>query len=136
MGERRIDAVDVIVGKNIRILRQSRGLSQTDLGRRINVTFQQVQKYENGTNRVGGGRLFKIADVLQAPITAFFDGARETFGRDPANSPVALLAEPLVLRLVQTFCAIDNTEIRRSIVELTEIVATKFGVSTERADDP
>ena len=51
MGERRRDAVDVLVGRNIRILRQDRGMSQTELARKIDVTFQQVQKYENGTNR-------------------------------------------------------------------------------------
>src|SRR4249920_290310 len=77
MGERRRDAVDMLVGRNIRILRQDRKMSQTELGRKIDVTFQQVQKYENGTNRVGSGRLFKIASILGVPITAFFEGAHQ-----------------------------------------------------------
>ena len=73
MGDRRRDTVDTLVGQNIRIIRQDRGMSQTELGRKIDVTFQQVQKYENGTNRVGSGRLFKIASTFGVPITAFFE---------------------------------------------------------------
>ncbi len=56
------------------MLREDRGISQTELGRKIGVTFQQIQKYENGKNRVGSGRLFKIASVLDVPIIAFFEG--------------------------------------------------------------
>ena len=85
MGERRRDAVDMLVGQNIRILRQDRRMSQTELGRKIDVTFQQVQKYENGTNRVGSGRLFKIASSLDVPITAFFEGAHQTASGDAAT---------------------------------------------------
>src|SRR5271166_1386854 len=82
MGDRRRDTVDTLVAKNIRILRQDRGLSQTELGRKIDVTFQQVQKYENGTNRVGSGRLFKIASTFGVPITAFFEGTHEIVSGD------------------------------------------------------
>lgn len=123
MGERRRDAVDILVGRNIRILRQDRGMSQTELGRQIDVTFQQVQKYENGTNRVGSGRLFKIATILGVPITAFFEGANQTENESAGPSPVAMLAEPYVLRLLQAFCVLDDMDLRRSIVELTEHMA-------------
>ena len=92
MGDRRLDAVDTLVGQNIRIIRQDRGMSQTELGRKIDVTFQQVQKYENGTNRVGSGRLFKIASTFGMPITAFFEGTHETVNGDAGPSPVAMLA--------------------------------------------
>jgi transcriptional regulator with XRE-family HTH domain len=110
----------VLVGQNIRILRQDRGMSQTELGRKIDVTFQQVQKYENGTNRVGSGRLFKIASTFGVPITAFFEGAHETVSGDAGPSPVAMLAEPYVLRLLQAFCAVKNVDLRRSLAELAE----------------
>lgn len=123
MDARRRDGVDMLVGKNIRILRQDRGMSQTELGRKIDVTFQQVQKYENGTNRVGGGRLFKIASTLGVPITAFFEGTNETQNGDAGPSPVAMLAEPFALRLVQAFCAVDNMDLRRSLAELAEQLA-------------
>jgi transcriptional regulator with XRE-family HTH domain len=123
MGARRRDAVDTLVGQNIRILRQDRGMSQTELGRKIDVTFQQVQKYENGTNRVGGGRLFKIASTFGVPITAFFEGAHETAHGDAGPSPVAMLAEPFALRLLQAFCAVENMDLRRSLAELAEQMA-------------
>ena len=123
MGDRRLDAVDTLVGQNIRIIRQDRGMSQTELGRKIDVTFQQVQKYENGTNRVGSGRLFKIASTFGVPITAFFEGTHETVNGDAGPSPVAMLAEPYVLRLLRAFCAVENLDLRRSLAELAEHLA-------------
>jgi predicted transcriptional regulator len=68
--------IDVLVGQNIRICRLQKGLSQGELGRRIGVTFQQVQKYEKGANRVGASRLTQIADVLGVPIPSKREGAR------------------------------------------------------------
>ena len=127
MGDRRRDAVDTLVAKNIRILRQDRGMSQTELGRKIDVTFQQVQKYENGTNRVGSGRLFKIASTFGVPITAFFEGTHETVSGDAGPSPVAMLAEPYVLRLLRAFCAVENLDLRRSLAELAEHLAKARG---------
>ena len=125
MGARRRDAVDMLVGRNIRILRQDRGMSQTALGRKIDVTFQQVQKYENGTNRVGSGRLYRIASILGVPITAFFEGAHQAANEDGGPSPVAMLAEPYVLRLLQAFCALEDMELRRSLAELAEYMAAE-----------
>ena len=63
------DAVDVQVGQRIRVLRQEMKMSQTDLAEQLGVTFQQVQKYERGMNRVGAGRLTKVANVLGVPVT-------------------------------------------------------------------
>jgi transcriptional regulator with XRE-family HTH domain len=123
MGGRRRDTVDTLVGQNIRILRQDRRMSQTELGRKLDVTFQQVQKYENGTNRVGSGRLFKIASTFGVPITAFFEGANENLNGDAGPSPVAMLAEPFALRLLQAFCAVENMDLRRSLAELAEQLA-------------
>ena len=123
VGKRRGDDVDMLVGRNIRILRQDRRMSQTELGRKIDVTFQQVQKYENGTNRVGSGRLFKIASILGVPITAFFGGAHQTASEDAGPTPVAMLAEPYVLRLLQAFCTLEDMDLRRSLAELAENMA-------------
>jgi transcriptional regulator with XRE-family HTH domain len=125
------DDVDVLIGRNVRMLREDRGISQTELGRKIGVTFQQVQKYENGKNRIGSGRLFKIASVLGVPITAFFEGAHQTMSADAVSSPVALLAEPYALRLLQAFCALENRDLRRSLVEIVERMAAP-GFEAER----
>lgn len=70
-----MSSIDAIVGKRIRARRQSLKLTQTQLADRIGVTFQQVQKYENGANRVSAARLWAISEVLEVPITFFFEGA-------------------------------------------------------------
>ena len=80
MATRKPDPVDIEVGQRIKIQRLAAGLSQTELGENIGVTFQQVQKYEKGANRVGAGRLTQIARVLNIPVNAFFEG-RETLDR-------------------------------------------------------
>jgi DNA-binding XRE family transcriptional regulator len=74
MAGRRVNKTDVAVGHRIREFRKGSGLSQTALAEQIGVTFQQVQKYEKGVNRVGAGRLTHIARAFGVPITAFFEG--------------------------------------------------------------
>jgi transcriptional regulator with XRE-family HTH domain len=64
--------IDVLVGQNIRICRLQRGLSQSELGEKVGVKFQQIQKYEKGVNRVGASRLFQIAAALEVPLTSLF----------------------------------------------------------------
>lgn len=66
--------VDVTVGNRVREMRIRKGLSQQALGERVGVSFQQIQKYERGTNRMGSSRLVQIADVLDVPVSSFFDG--------------------------------------------------------------
>jgi transcriptional regulator with XRE-family HTH domain len=124
MSTRSPDPVDVLVGRNVRIHRIDKGLTQTDLAKRIGVTFQQVQKYEQGVNRVDGGRLYKIAAVLELPISAFFEGTSYT-EHDVRESPLALLAEAHALKLLRSFCEIDDMDVRRSLVEVVERLASR-----------
>ncbi len=81
------DPADVEVGRRIREMRIMRGMSQTDLGNALGVSFQQVQKYEKGTNRVGSGRLWRIAGVLDVPITYFFENLAEKSPKKPLPEP-------------------------------------------------
>jgi transcriptional regulator with XRE-family HTH domain len=106
---------DLLVGTNIRIHRQAAGISQIDLGKHLGVTFQQVQKYEKGTNRVGAGRLLTLATVLKVPVTAFYEGAKL-----PANGrqPLQLLAKRDALRLAEAFDKISDQRLRQSLVAL------------------
>ncbi|MFL4968348.1 MAG: helix-turn-helix domain-containing protein [Xanthobacteraceae bacterium] len=85
MSPKRPDAIDVLVGHNIRIQRHAKGVSQTELAQRVGVTFQQVQKYEGGVNRVGAGRLTRIAAVLGVPVTALLDGSRADRRSQPSR---------------------------------------------------
>src|SRR5437762_11373672 len=104
MSVKRPDPVDDEVGHRIRIQRLARGLSQTELANALGVTFQQVQKYEKGVNRVGAGRLAKIADTLGVPISFFFDGApgpKTAAGN--VNEALGLIRTAGSLRLVRAF---------------------------------
>ncbi|HYS47795.1 MAG TPA: helix-turn-helix transcriptional regulator [Xanthobacteraceae bacterium] len=116
------NSIDVAVGRNVRIRRMAKGLSQSQLGRRLGITFQQVQKYEKGTNRIGSGRLVRIAEILEVPVAALFDGVD-----GPSSSGVPsglhLLADRRSLRLAQAFAVIQDAAVRLSIVGLVERVA-------------
>src|SRR5215831_3685149 len=116
------DAIDRIVGRNIRILRLQKGLTQTELADQLGLTFQQVQKYEKGTNRVGSGRLLRIAMFLDVPVTALFRGSDEMADTDK-QSIFDQLESPHTSRLLQAFARIDHDGLRRSVVQLVEQIA-------------
>jgi transcriptional regulator with XRE-family HTH domain len=116
------DSIDRLVGRNIRIYRLQKGLTQTELADELGLTFQQVQKYEKGTNRVGSGRLLKIATFLGVPVTALFKGSDEMADTDK-QSIFDQLAKPHANRLLQAFARIDDDGLRRSVVQLVEDIA-------------
>jgi transcriptional regulator with XRE-family HTH domain len=118
--------LDKLVGHNIRIQRLDRGMTQTELARAIGVSFQQIQKYENGVNRIVGGRLFKIAETLRTPVSTLFEGGDQAKMSSSEESPVALLAQPYALRFLQAFSQIEDSEVQRTIVEMAETLAEKL----------
>jgi transcriptional regulator with XRE-family HTH domain len=124
MSVKRPDPVDVEVGHRIRIERLARGLSQTALANQLGVTFQQVQKYEKGVNRVGAGRLTKIAEVLGVAVGTFFTGKEileSEQGRTGGEaSPLKLLTVSGAFRLLRAYADIEDGNLRRSIVDLVE----------------
>jgi len=115
------DPLDVMVGARIRILRNHRGMSQGELAGKIGVTFQQVQKYEKGTNRVGASRLSRIAAVLGVSVGELFESSEN----EPAaaKSPFRLLAERDALRVLTAFSRTTDPRVRRAIARLVETVA-------------
>jgi transcriptional regulator with XRE-family HTH domain len=82
--------IDVLVGQNIRTLRNLNGMSQTLLGEKLGITFQQVQKYEKGTNRVSASSLYELAKVFGVGVDSFFQGAEDP--RVGASSPIPVLS--------------------------------------------
>jgi transcriptional regulator with XRE-family HTH domain len=114
---RKPDHVDVAVGYNVCTWRIARGLSQTQLGNRLGVTFQQVQKYEAGTNRMSTGRMVKAAAILNVPVAALFEGA------DAAEPRHALIANSRAYRLAHAFAGIKSNKFRESLVEMVERLA-------------
>jgi transcriptional regulator with XRE-family HTH domain len=112
--------IDVAVGRNVRIWRMAKGMSQAQLANRLGVTFQQVQKYETGANRIGTGRLVRVAAILGVPISVLFDG---TDGAEPTRSLLALVSDSRSFRLAHAFAAIKDGALRLSIVRLVEQVS-------------
>lgn len=123
--------IDVLVGQNIRICRLQRNLTQTELGERIGVSFQQVQKYENGANRVGASRLTLVANALQVSLTSLFDGTMSEPKPRLDPSPRALLAKPYSLRLLQGFDKMGSNAARSALVQLVETLAQDNAITVK-----
>lgn len=119
---RRADNRDAEVGRRVRSRRLECRLSQTELADRIGVTFQQVQKYEKGVNRIGAGRLQRISEALEVPISFFFGGGtpstqRETAG---AESVFGFMQTSGSVRIVKAFHKIKSRKARQLLVEMAE----------------
>src|SRR5512144_816471 len=122
--------IDKHVGSRVRMRRMMLSMSQEKLGDALGLTFQQVQKYEKGTNRIGASRLQQIAHILQVPVSFFFEGAPHSPGHSggmsEAPSPAYgadFLATSDGLSLTKAFMRIKNSKLRRRIVDLVEQIA-------------
>jgi transcriptional regulator with XRE-family HTH domain len=127
MSNKSPDQTDIEVGQRIRMMRQTAGISQTELAEGLGVTFQQVQKYELGINRVGAGRLTMIAGVLDVSVGLLF-GANEHFGitRTTAtqkDSPLSLVTKTGALRLLRAYSVLQDEPMRRAVVGMVENLA-------------
>jgi transcriptional regulator with XRE-family HTH domain len=127
MATRKSGALDVMVGARIRMLRVNRGISQTALAARIGVTFQQVQKYEQGAGRVGTSRLARIASVLDVPVGEFFESSR--IGPPGNRSPACLLTEPGARRILEAYARMPSPQLRARIAKLVETIADQGAAS-------
>jgi transcriptional regulator with XRE-family HTH domain len=117
-------SIDALVGSNIRIHRILKGITQTQLAERLGITFQQLQKYERGVNRVGSGRLAEIARVLEISITDLYEGMdAQSQGR--GSSLLRLVADREPLRLVEAFALIPDRKFRRALVDLVDSMAQR-----------
>ena len=123
--------VDVHVGARLRVRRTLMGMSQTALGEAIGLTFQQLQKYEKGTNRISASRLFALSRVLDVPVEYFFDdmptavtASSPTLGGGKAKKPPSYELDPMArretLELVRAYYKITDPEIRKRLFEMTK----------------
>jgi transcriptional regulator with XRE-family HTH domain len=126
---RRADLRDAEVGRRVRSRRLECRLSQTELADRIGVTFQQVQKYEKGVNRIGAGRLQRISEALEVPISFFFGtgagggSTREAAVGNGAESVFGFLQTSGSVRIVKAFHKIKSRKARQLLVEMAEELA-------------
>ncbi|MBV8753336.1 MAG: helix-turn-helix transcriptional regulator [Hyphomicrobiales bacterium] len=111
---------DEVVGYNVHYWRVVRGLSQTDLANGSGVTFQQVQKYEKGSNRISWGRLTRIAKTLKIPRAALLDGCED----ERALASIKLFHSIGAYRLARAFVSIPNRNLQQHLAEVVERTAT------------
>ena len=122
---RKLDPLDILVGKRIRTQRLVRKMSQSELGKQLGITFQQIQKYESGVNRVGAGRLQTIAKIFDLPVSVFFGEDNATLdASDAANETVLnFLNTARAVKLVKDFSRIKDPAIQQAVVALVEKIA-------------
>jgi transcriptional regulator with XRE-family HTH domain len=126
-----LNPIDKYVGNRLRMRRLMLDMSQTDIADALGLTFQQVQKYEKGTNRIGASRLQHIAQILQVPVSFFFEEAPAAPGRWPSGTTeprsasyvTDFLATSDGLSLAKAFMLVENPKLRRAIVRLVEEIA-------------
>jgi transcriptional regulator with XRE-family HTH domain len=120
---KRADAFDIRLGKRVRAYRISVGMTQSALGEKVGVTFQQIQKYENGANRMAGGRLKKVAAVLGLPMATLLDENESGGNPNIDGSLIEILSQPHAARLLRAFLAIEPAKERVALVKLAERMA-------------
>lgn len=134
MDKKKPNPIDVHVGSRIRLRRNMLGLSQERLGESLGITFQQIQKYEKGTNRVGASRLQAIASILNTPVSFFFEGAVDDentnaagVSEDGAAFVTDFLNSSEGLQLNRAFMKIPDPKVRRKILDLVKALAADSG---------
>jgi transcriptional regulator with XRE-family HTH domain len=140
-----LNDVDVFVGQRLRELRMLAGLSQSDVAAALGLTFQQLQKYERGFNRVSSSRLFKLGQFFRVPVSVFFDGLESRPATADAEACVVRAADSdttlgsrEALMLARYFQSIPDPHVRAAILELAERCADQTpleGGAADHADD-
>jgi len=125
--------IDIHVGGRVRLRRIMLGMSQDKLGDALGLTFQQIQKYEKGINRIGSSRIFEISRILSVPIQFLFDdfdvekgvsyGFAETEAQPENSSLLELLNTPEGVQLCRYFAAIEDSKVRRRVLDLVKTLA-------------
>jgi transcriptional regulator with XRE-family HTH domain len=129
----RADNVDKLVSRRLKMRRMMLGMSQQDLGKAVDVSIQQVQKYEKATNRISSGKLYAFSKFLKVPVTYFYDHSEESnqvinsvFAEDSAEYEVQgndFVTEKEVVNLIKAFSEIKNPQSRKKIIELVKTMS-------------
>ncbi len=112
--------IDVHVGSRVRLRRTLLGMSQTQLGEKLGITFQQIQKYERGVNRISASRLYRLSHILDVPVSFFFDDLDEGAS---ARSRGDILLKRETLEFVRAYFRIGNPAVRKRLFAMTEAMA-------------
>lgn len=121
------DPIDIHVGQRVRARRKMLGLSQTQLGQELGVTFQQVQKYERGSNRIGSSRLFRMSATLDVPVAYFFEGAETKlpgYDSNDDNLSEGVFEREETQELVDAYYRIADPRIRKKVLGLARLLSS------------
>ena len=138
MAGKKPNPVDAHVGSRVRLRRMLLGMSQERLGESMGLTFQQVQKYEKGVNRIGASRLFQISKILDVPVQFFFEEAPHVGDGSPARGMAEADSETLILEFLNSreglelnraFVKIADPKVRKSVVDLVRALSASGGTS-------
>jgi transcriptional regulator with XRE-family HTH domain len=140
--KKQANPIDAHVGNRMRLRRMLIGLSQEKMGEMLGLTFQQVQKYEKGVNRIGAGRLYQIADILDVPINYFYEGfagldekGHHAANDDTGTKPVMdFLSSGEGLQLTLAFMKIKDGKVRKRVIDLIKSLAEGVEVPAPPAD--
>jgi transcriptional regulator with XRE-family HTH domain len=133
---RQANTIDKHVGARVRMRRIMLGMSQEKLGKALALTFQQIQKYEKGSNRIGASRLHQISMVLNTPVSFFFDGAPNTSesGGNDFDLATRFMSCPGGAELAEYFIRINEAAGRRLVIEMAERLASALSVEKLQKD--
>lgn len=128
MPKKKANPVDAHVGYRVRLRRMLIGMSQERLGELLGLTFQQVQKYERGINRIGAGRLFEVSEILGVPISFFYEGvdgvqASSESNGDHPSAVMDFLSSSEGIQLSTAFMSIKDVKVRRRILDLVRTIS-------------
>ena len=129
--------IDIHVGSRVRLRRTMQGMSQEKLGDALGITFQQIQKYEKGTNRIGASRMQQISAALKVPVSFFFEDAPNvgaaggTVDAGATSYVVDFLSSPEGIQLNRAFVRITNPAIRRKVIDMVRTLADETGKTDE-----
>lgn len=133
MARKAPNPIDVQVGARVRMRRMLVGLSQEKLGERIGLTFQQIQKYEKGTNRISASRMQQISEALNVPVSYFFEGTHQAgengFSEKAAPFVADFLSTSEGLALNKAFLRLKDPKVRRKIIDLVKSLAEESEAS-------
>jgi transcriptional regulator with XRE-family HTH domain len=124
--KKQANPIDIQVGNRVRIRRMLIGMSQERLGDLLGLTFQQVQKYEKGVNRIGAGRLFEVSRILNVPIDFFYEGVSTQPGAgEPESAPPVMefVSSGEGLQLALAFMKIKDAKVRKRVLDLVKSLA-------------
>ncbi|MBY3039664.1 helix-turn-helix transcriptional regulator [Rhizobium leguminosarum] len=117
------NSIDVYVGNRVRVRRKTLGMTQNGLAELLGITFQQIQKYEKGTNRIGASRLQRISEILRVPVGFFFENGGSGPVDGATNELNSFLSSKEGLALNKAFIAIEDPNIRQKLVALAKSLA-------------